>query len=101
MSETWLPIGESWLGHRPEPLIHERAWSCPLTGRGPYRGAFDRHGRGVAYRQNGGYEERTTYESGRIVVRGNGRVKLVTELDGEGRPVRTVYASGEAEHYRL
>jgi hypothetical protein len=100
VNETWVPIGESWLGHRPEPLIHERVWACPLTGRGPFRGAFDAQGRAVAYRQDEGYEERTTYESGRIVVRSDGHVKLETELDGEGRPVRTRYASGEAEHYR-
>jgi hypothetical protein len=100
VGETWLPIGESWLGHRPEPLIHERVWACPLTGRGPYRGAFDAQGRAVAYRQDEGYEERTTYESGRIVVRTDGHVLLETELDAEGRPVRTRYASGEVEHYR-
>ena len=100
MSETWVPIGESWLGHRPEPLIHERVWACPLTGRGPYHGAFDAQGRAVAYRQDESYEERTTYEPGRIVVRSAGGVLLETDLDGDGRPVRTRYASGESEHYR-
>jgi hypothetical protein len=100
VSETWEPIGVGWLGHRPEPLIHERVWACPLTGRGPYRGAFDAQGRAVAYRQDGGYEERTTYEPDRIVVRAGARVLLETDLDGHGRPARTRYASGESEHYR-
>jgi YD repeat-containing protein len=100
MSETWEPVGVSWLGHRPEPFIHERLWCCPLTGRGPYSGAFDAEGRGVAYRQDEGYEERTTYTDGRIVVRNEGRELLATDLDDAGRPIRTRYASGESEHYR-
>jgi YD repeat-containing protein len=100
VGETWVPLGESWLGHRPEPLIHERVWACPLTGRGPYRGAFDSQGRGIAYRQSDGYEERTTYDSDRIVVRIDAYVKLETKLDGDGRPVETRYASGEVERYR-
>ena len=28
--ERWARVAPSWLGHRPEPLIHERMWACPL-----------------------------------------------------------------------
>jgi YD repeat-containing protein len=73
---------------------------CPLIGRGPYRGAFDGHGRGVAYRQGEGYEERTTYADDRIVVHTEGHELLETELDDVGRPIRTRYVSGESERYR-
>ncbi|RKQ88361.1 hypothetical protein C8N24_6403 [Solirubrobacter pauli] len=93
MSE-WVPIGTSWLGHRPEPLIHERLWACPLIGDGPYQGLIDEHGRGLVYRQDGGYEERTTYEADRVVVEG-----IVTTFIVDGRPVRSVYTNGEEERY--
>ncbi len=99
VSETWVDVGASWLGHRPEPLIHERVWACPLTGRGPFKGAFDAQGRAVAYRQDDGYEERTSYERGRVVIRAGARVLLETELDDDGRPTRTRYATGETERY--
>src|SRR4051812_45371354 len=99
MSETWKAVGWSWLGHRPEPPIHERVWGCPLTGRGEAQGAFDAEGRAVACRQEHGYEERTTYEPGRIVVRRGDEVLLETDLDDLGRPVRTRYPSGEEERY--
>jgi len=71
VSATWVPVGWCWLGHRPEPFLHERLWACPLTGAGPCRALVDEHGRGLAYQQPGGrYEERTTYEPDRIVVTG-------------------------------
>src|SRR3954447_16973413 len=33
VAETWVPVGESWLGHRPEPLIHERVRVRPGATR--------------------------------------------------------------------
>lgn len=95
MTETWIPVSWSWLGHRPEPLIHERLWACPLTGTGPCSALIDEQGRGHAYRQPGGqYEERTTYGADRIVVSG-----VVETFLENGRPVRSVYAGGDEEHY--
>jgi hypothetical protein len=28
--ERWARVAPSWMGHRAEPLIHERMWACPL-----------------------------------------------------------------------
>jgi hypothetical protein len=91
----WVQVGWSWLGHRPEPLIHERLWASPLTGSGPCRGLVDEHGRGLAYQQPGGhYEERTTYETDRITVDG-----IVETFLEHGRPTRSLYANGDEERY--
>jgi hypothetical protein len=94
MGETWVPVDWSWLGHRPEPLIHERLWASPLTGVGPCRALIDEHGRGLVYRQPGGHEEHTTYEADQIVVSG-----VVETLLEHGRPVRSLYPDGSEERY--
>jgi len=31
----WARVSGNWLGHRAEPLIHERVWACPLIYHDP------------------------------------------------------------------
>jgi YD repeat-containing protein len=96
---TWVPVSATFLGHRPEPLIHERVWACPLTGAGDVSARFDEQGRAVAKREDDHVEE-VTFEPGRIVVRHRHGLVVETHLDEAGRPVRSVYPSGEEERYR-
>jgi hypothetical protein len=112
----WEPVGPSWLGHRPEPLIHERTWACPQIGLpagDPWRfdAGFDSDGGALARRvtspdpaHDGGSFIEVAVVGDRCVDMSldGGVVTLHVELDGDGRPIRTVY-EGEAEgeeHYR-
>jgi hypothetical protein len=95
-------VSPRWLGHRPEPLLHERLWACPLVGvedGGGLRAeaGFDESGRPVEVRytptEDGGepYSETVSYIDGAVEVTTSGGTTVRTELDAEGRPERTSY----------
>jgi hypothetical protein len=52
----WVGVAPTWLGHRPEPVIHERLWACPLVlgddARGPRWAGVDAGGRLIAMRDS-------------------------------------------------
>lgn len=105
---SWQTVAGSWVGYRPEPLIAERLWCCPLTlapGTRDEDGwlhevGFDADGRPVAMCHRpppGGLEwgATVTYGPDRIEVCEGGATTIVTTLRN-GRPVCTDY-SGEIE----
>jgi hypothetical protein len=109
--ERWVRVAPSWLGHRAEPLIHERMWCCPLELGGDqladdgrlHEAGFDVAGRPVALRRSEsepGLErdeiETVEYREGEIVVNLPGQTVATTTIDDHGRPLRTVYGGGEA-----
>ena len=109
----WEPVAETWLGHRPEPLIHERVGACPLMleedARAVRWAGIDAQGRVTALRDSypdsppgePDYVERVEYQANAIVVSHADTVLVRTELDEEGRPLRSVYPSrGLEERYR-
>jgi YD repeat-containing protein len=109
----WEPVAPTWLGHRPEPLIHERVRACPLTleegARAVRWAGIDAEGRVAALRDSypdsppsePDYVERVEYEPNAIGVYYAETVLVRTELDEEGRPLRSVYPSqGLEERYR-
>src|SRR4051794_39446106 len=104
--ERWQTVTLRWLGHRPEPLITERLWGCPLVlgdhdrdERGwRHRVGFDRDGRPVVLRHETsregfateGWDEIVSYQPGRVEV-SHGAGRLTTTFDTSGRAERTVY----------
>ena len=103
----WETVTVRWLGHRPEPLISERLWGCPLVlddGPDPdgwhHRVGFDEHDRPVVVRHEyaqGSWQETVSYAPGRIEVHyGDGH--LTTTFDERGRAERTVYVRESGGH---
>lgn len=104
--ERWATVTLRWLGHRPEPLITERLWGCPLVLGDDdrdehgwlHRVGFDRDGRPVVLRHEtspegfatDGWEEIVSYEPGRVEVN-HGAGRVTTTFDASGRAERTVY----------
>ena len=94
----WEPVARTWLGHRPEPLIHERLWACPLMlgegARAVRWAGIDAQGRVSALRDRypdsppgePDYVERVEYQANAIVVSHADTVLVQTELDQEGAP---------------
>jgi hypothetical protein len=123
--ERWARVAPSWLGHRAEPLIHERTWACPLELSGGevghdgrvHEAGFDAAGRPLLVRRSGraaspraeaelGEEfeteaehreeiETVEYRGREIVVNLVGRTVATTAIDEHGRPLRTVYSGAE------
>jgi hypothetical protein len=106
--ERWVRVAPSWLGHRAEPLIHERMWGCPQELPGNdladdgrlHQAGFDAAGRSTGLRRlgPGGEVELETVErrSSEIVVHLPGVTTATTTLDEHGRAVRTVYTGRES-----
>jgi hypothetical protein len=106
--ERWVRVAPSWLGHRAEPLIHERMWGCPRELPGHdladdgrlHQAGFDAAGRSTGLRRLGpdGEVELETVErrSSEIVVHLPGVTTATTTLDEHGRAVRTVYTGRES-----
>lgn len=115
----WVRIAPSWMGHRAEPLIHERMWACPLEladdrlandGR-LHEAGFDVAGRPVVLRRSepgpglhaGDEIETVDYRGRQIVVNLGGQTVATTTNDEHGRPLRTDYSGAEegeeAYHY--
>jgi hypothetical protein len=115
----WVTVAPSWMGHRAEPLLHERMWACPLELAGNRRAhdgrlhqaGFDVAGRPVILRRSepdSGLDphheiETVEYREGEILLHLPGGTVATTTIDGHGRPLRTVYdgaeAGEEAYHY--
>jgi hypothetical protein len=115
-----MTVAPGWAGHRAEPLLHERMWSCPLELAGDqpaydgrlHEAGFDVAGRPVILRrkelgasrhQADDEVEAVDYRDGEIVVTLPGGAVVTTTIDEHNRPVRTVYsgttAGEEIYHY--
>jgi hypothetical protein len=110
--ERWVGVAPGWMGHRAEPLIHERMWSCPLEVAGDqlaedrrlHEAGFDAAGRAVILRRSEpepglhprGEIETVEYLEGETVVNLSGGTVATTTIDVDGRPRRTVYRGAEA-----
>jgi hypothetical protein len=106
----WVPVAPSWMGHRAEPLIHERMWACPLELAGDqlaydgrlHEAGFDVAGRPVVLRRSLPWLqphdeiETVEYREREIVVTLPGATVATTTIDDHGRPLRTVYSGAEA-----
>jgi YD repeat-containing protein len=106
----WVRVAPSWMGHRPEPLVHERMWACPLELGGDqlaydgrlHEAGFDVAGRPVVLRRSlPGLQphdeiETVEYREREIVVTLPGATVATTTIDDHGRPLRTVYSGAEA-----
>lgn len=107
----WIPVSLRWTEHRPEPLLRERTWGCPLPlpadvlARSDYwaEAGFDADDRPVARRvmdRHLGIEATETVErdeDGSIVVRLAEGASTRTEVDATGRAVRTIFIDDQGD----
>lgn len=103
------------MGHRPEPLLHERLWACGLLLDAPpaetvpcrVEAGLTSDDVPVAWRQIGDdgppTVEHARHEPGRTVVETADGTTVTTMRDAAGRPLRTTYAGEvtgeETYHY--
>lgn len=100
----WAPVGHRFMGHRVEPLIHERLWGnddplpAQIVARSVWIGeaGYDAGGSPMAYRDAGpdgavASVERVERRDGEVVVHLRDEATATATFDAAGRAVRTTY----------
>ena len=115
--ERWITVPDTWVGHRPEPLVAERLWACGAVGEGTRHAGLDGAGRAILVGPTGRPPARWAARPNRvdvvehaadgraINVHGFGRLGeqgVTTTFDDAGRPLATSYAGAfPDERYEL
>ncbi|WP_354697358.1 hypothetical protein DSM112329_02981 [Paraconexibacter sp. AEG42_29] len=105
---SWQPVSPRWLGHRREPLLHERAWGCPLLlsahpdDDGPWvEAGLTADGTPVARRcveserQTDPTIEVAVRFGQEVVVELDSGTEVRTRLDADDRPTCTTYSGSD------